>query len=53
MSGSDIRKPETRTDFLKMLTDAAKKEVEAKDKPIKPTIVGTAKELNIHRDTII
>ena len=52
MSGSDIRKPETRTYFLKMLTDAAKKEVEAKDKPIKPTIVGTAKELNIHRDTL-
>ena len=52
MSGSDIRKPETRTDFLKMLKDAARKEVEAKDKPIKPTIVGTAKELNIHRDTL-
>ena len=52
MSGADVKKPETREEFIKTLTEAAKKEVGTKDKPTKPTIVGTAKELEIHRDTL-
>ncbi|HYA77663.1 MAG TPA: formaldehyde-activating enzyme, partial [Verrucomicrobiae bacterium] len=52
MSGTDVKKPETREEFVKTLTEAAKKEVGSKNKPTKPTIVGTAKELEIHRDTL-
>jgi bifunctional enzyme Fae/Hps len=52
MSGADVKKPETRNELIKMLTEAAKKEVGAKGKPTKPTVVGTAKEMEIHRDTI-
>ncbi len=52
MSGSDVKKPETRNELIKMLTEAAKREVESKGKPTKPTVVGTAKEMEIHRDTI-
>ena len=52
MSGSDIKKPETREIFVKMLTDAAKKEIGSKGKLSKPTVVGTAKEMDIHRDTL-
>ena len=52
MSGVDIKKPETREILIKMLSDAAKKEVGSKGKPTKPTVVGTAKEMDIHRDTL-
>ena len=52
MSGADIKKPETREIFVKMLTEAAKKEVGSKGKPTKPTVIGTAKEMDIHRDTL-
>jgi len=52
MSGTDVRKPESRNELIKMLTEAAKKEVGSKVKPTKPTVVGTAKEMDIHRDTI-
>ncbi len=52
MSGTDVKKPETREEFVKMLTEAAKKEVSSKGKPTKPTIIGTAKEMDIHRDTL-
>jgi len=52
MSGSDVKKPEKRNELIKMLTEAAKREVESKGKPTKPTVVGTAKEMEIHRDTI-
>jgi bifunctional enzyme Fae/Hps len=52
MSGADIKKPETREVFIKMLTEAAKKEIGSKGKPTKPTVVGTAKEMDIHRDTL-
>src|SRR3972149_11449766 len=52
MSGADVKKPETRNELVKMLTEAAKKEVGTKGKPTKPTIVGTAKEMDIHRDTL-
>jgi len=49
MSGSEAKKPGTKEIFVKMLTESAKKEVGAKGKP---TIVGTAKEMGIHRDTL-
>ena len=52
MSGTDFKKPETREILVKMLTEAAKKEVASKGKPSKPTVVGTAKEMDIHRDTL-
>jgi len=56
MSEINIRKPATKEELIKILTDAAKKEVEArgllKRKPTKPTISGTAKFLNVHRDTL-
>ena len=38
--------------LIKILTEAAKKEANSKGKPTKPTISGTAKALNIHRDTL-
>ena len=56
MSERDVKKPGTRDDFLKMLTEAVKKELETRGirrgKPTKPTVSGTAKMLNIHRDTL-
>jgi len=56
MSENSVKKPETRDEFAKMLTEAAKKEIKARGllrgKPTKPTISGTAKFLNIHRDTL-
>ncbi|MEM2108635.1 MAG: bifunctional 5,6,7,8-tetrahydromethanopterin hydro-lyase/3-hexulose-6-phosphate synthase [Candidatus Bathyarchaeia archaeon] len=56
MSDADTKKPETRDDLLKLVTEAAKKEVERRllqgQKPTKPTVAGTAKELSIHRDTL-
>jgi bifunctional enzyme Fae/Hps len=52
MSGIDAKKPETREKLVKVLTEAAKKEANSKGKPTKPTISGTAKVLNIHRDTV-
>ncbi len=56
MSGTDAKKPETREELIRLLAEAAKKEVEAKpsrkNKPTKPTISGTAKALNVHRDTL-
>jgi bifunctional enzyme Fae/Hps len=52
MSGSEVKKPETRNELIKILTEAAKKEVNSKGKPTKPTVVGTAKEMDVHRDTI-
>ena len=56
MSGTDTKKPETREELVKIVAEAAKKEVEAKlsrkSKPTKPTISGTAKALDVHRDTL-
>ncbi|MCW4046567.1 MAG: bifunctional 5,6,7,8-tetrahydromethanopterin hydro-lyase/3-hexulose-6-phosphate synthase [Candidatus Bathyarchaeota archaeon] len=53
MSDTDIKKPETREELIKIVTEAIKKETEAKDsRHKKPTISGTAKTLNIHRDTL-
>jgi bifunctional enzyme Fae/Hps len=53
VSGKDTKKPETREELVKILTEAAKKATEPKA-PLKhkPTISGTAKILNIHRDTL-
>jgi len=56
MSGTDGRKPQTREELVKTLVEAAKKstspKVKLKSKPTKPTISGTAKALNVHRDTV-
>jgi bifunctional enzyme Fae/Hps len=56
MSEHDIKKPETREELVKMLTEAAKKAAETRTttriKPTKPTVLGTAEALNIHRDTL-
>jgi bifunctional enzyme Fae/Hps len=49
MSVFEAKKPETKAEFVKVLTEAAKKEVCAKGKP---TVVGAAKEMGIHRDTL-
>jgi len=53
MSDTDIKKPESREEFIKTITETVKKitEYKAALKP-KPTISGTAKALNIHRDTL-
>ncbi len=51
-----MKKPETREDLVKILTEAAKKAAEGraapKARPTKPTVLGTAEALNIHRDTL-
>ena len=56
MSEYDIKKPESKEEFTKVLMETAKQEAKArsllKGKPAKPTISGTAKLLNIHRDTL-
>jgi len=56
MSESNIRKPETKEEFTKVLMKTAEKEAKGrsllKGRPTKPTISGTAKLLNIHRDTL-
>jgi bifunctional enzyme Fae/Hps len=56
MSERDIRKPASKEELVEMLTEAAKKEVETRSllrgKRAKPTISGTAKFLDIHRDTL-
>jgi bifunctional enzyme Fae/Hps len=56
MSEHDVRKPETREELIRMLTEAAEKAAEGRSllkvKSTKPTISGTAETLNIHRDTL-
>ena len=56
MSEHDIKKPETREELVKMLTEAAKKAAETRTvtriKPTKPTVLGTAEALNIHREKL-
>ena len=56
MSAIDTKKPETREELVRIVAEAASKDVEykvsRKRKPTKPTISGTAKALNIHRDTL-
>lgn len=56
MSDQNLKKPETREDLVKILTEAAKKAAEGRPAPktrlTKPTVLGTAEALNIHRDTL-
>jgi bifunctional enzyme Fae/Hps len=56
MSGTDIKKPETQEELIKMLTESVKKTTLEKaiqqKKPTRPTISATAKTLKIHRDTL-
>jgi bifunctional enzyme Fae/Hps len=56
MSESEMKKPETREELVRVLAEAAGKESEMRTrltrKPTKPTISGTATFLNIHRDTL-
>ena len=56
MSEHNVKKPETKEEFIDILTEAAKKAVgdrgAPKVKPTKPTVLGTAEALNIHRDTL-
>ncbi|MGB9740401.1 MAG: bifunctional 5,6,7,8-tetrahydromethanopterin hydro-lyase/3-hexulose-6-phosphate synthase [Candidatus Bathyarchaeia archaeon] len=56
MSERDARKPKSREELIDMLKEAIKKEAKARSllagKPTKPTVSGTAKMLNIHRDTL-
>jgi len=50
------KKPTTREEFIRLLTDAKDKEqktrVAMKRRSIKPTVSGTAKIMKVHRDTL-
>jgi bifunctional enzyme Fae/Hps len=56
MSGTDTKKPETQEELVRVVAEAAQKSVKSRSAPkritAKPTISGTAKALNIHRDTL-
>jgi bifunctional enzyme Fae/Hps len=56
MSEHSARKPDSREQFINMLIEAIKKEVKTRSlltgRPTKPTISGTAKLLDVHRDTL-
>lgn len=56
MSDDNTRKPESRDAFIKLLREAMSKELRERAMsgrtPIKPTVSGTAKIMNIHRDTL-
>jgi bifunctional enzyme Fae/Hps len=53
MSENVVKKPETKEEFVALLTDAAKKTIETqKLLRSKPTVSATAEALNIHRDTL-
>jgi bifunctional enzyme Fae/Hps len=56
MSNRDVEKPTSKQELVDIVTDAARKEIDirgtSKRKPTKPTVAGTAKLLNIHRDTL-
>jgi len=56
MSGTDTKKPETHEELMRIVAEAAQKSVKSRITPrrtaAKPTISGTAKALNIHRDTL-
>jgi bifunctional enzyme Fae/Hps len=56
MSEQAMKKPDTKEDFLKILTEAVEREAESRSRylgrPTKPTVSGTAKALKIHRDTL-
>ena len=56
MSDSDVKKPSNREELIKLLKEAMLKELKEraalKKAPLRPTISGTARALNIHRDTL-
>ena len=56
MSELNVKKPQTREEFVEILRNAMERELKVRiaegKKPIRPTISGTAKILNIHRDTL-
>jgi bifunctional enzyme Fae/Hps len=56
MSDTDTKKPETQEELVRIVAEAAQKSVKSRiaQKRVsgKPTISGTAKTLNIHRDTL-
>jgi hypothetical protein len=56
MSGADTKKPETQEELIRIVAEAAQKSAKSRRAPkrvtTKPTILGTAKALNIHRDTL-
>ena len=56
LSDQTVKKPETKDELVTLLTEAAKKAAESrvltKFKPTRPTVLGTAEALNIHRDTL-
>jgi len=56
VSGKDTKKPETLEELVKIVTEAAEKEAKSRAarryKSKKPTVSGTARLLNIHRDTL-
>jgi len=56
VSGYDGKKPETRKEFIDLLTASKKKEREIRrsrgTRSTKPTIKGTAEIMGIHRDTL-
>jgi bifunctional enzyme Fae/Hps len=56
MSGTGIKKPETKEELVRTVAEAATNELNRRASrrrtPTKPTISGTAKALNIHRDTL-
>lgn len=56
MSEFDGKKPTTREEFIRLLTNAKEKEqkmrVAMKRRSTKPTVSGTAKIMKVHRDTL-
>jgi bifunctional enzyme Fae/Hps len=56
MSEQEARRPDSKDDLIKILTDAAHKDAKTRShltgKPARPTVSGTARILNIHRDTL-
>ncbi|MCS7115716.1 MAG: bifunctional 5,6,7,8-tetrahydromethanopterin hydro-lyase/3-hexulose-6-phosphate synthase [Nitrososphaerota archaeon] len=56
MSEKNVKRPESKEEFIRMLTDAARSEAETRGilsgRRAKPTISGTAKMLGVHRDTL-
>jgi len=55
VSESDVRRPQTRDEFVELLKAAVGKVVEERareGRSIKPTVASTAKVMKIHRDTL-
>lgn len=56
MSEHEAKKPETKGELVRILMEAAEKEIETRGRrtrrSAKPTVLGTATVLSIHRDTL-